>query len=300
MIANRANETLGAGLHVAQTVAAVATRGGVKAAAVVLHEQADFAIALVDAYSDPRRSAVTQSVAGGLAHDLQRLDTLVGREPGGRLFIDVDVELRVPACAQFGQQAPDRAGEVGASEVGGGQPTDIGSHVTDGIVEAGADLLEPPVGVFRIRFNDRPHRFQREADRVKRLDDAVVQVAPEANLLFERLGQKVLLERCILLGEPPDVAFPVERRALCHRRLRQAGQGADFGTGDREGRGRVVGARRPAGHDDDQRQDQGRTGQPQGEALRMDDCAPRAGLRRSAALGHPTHLGRFPLGTPPD
>jgi hypothetical protein len=84
---------LRAGGHVQQTVSAVATQGRIETGAVVLNQEAHFAVAFVHSEGDEGSAAVAQGIAHGFPGDLQGLQALLRRQQARRIAVDRDVEL---------------------------------------------------------------------------------------------------------------------------------------------------------------------------------------------------------------
>ena len=83
-------DPFGAGPDVDQSVSAAARGFRREAAAIVLHEEADFAVALMHSHRDVRGVAVAQCIAHGLARNLQRFETLLRGEEGRRFVVGND------------------------------------------------------------------------------------------------------------------------------------------------------------------------------------------------------------------
>src|SRR6185436_3994069 len=66
-------------LHVTEPVSGARTPCGIEASAVILHQEADFAVARMKAHGHARGVAMTQAVADGLARHVKRFVRLGGR-----------------------------------------------------------------------------------------------------------------------------------------------------------------------------------------------------------------------------
>ena len=264
-------EALGAGVHVAEPVTALAPGGGVKAGAVVLHEEADFAVAVVDAQGDERGAAVAQGVADGFARDLEGVDRLFRGEEAGGGVVDFHVEPDGAAGAEFAEEPFERVRKTAAVKAVGGQAGDIGADVADGAVESGPALVDAAVGLGRILRQEGPRGLERETDGVEGLDDAVVEVVAETDFVGDGLGEEMLFEIGIFFGAPADVALAREFGPLGDRGLGQFGEGIDFGAGGGERRLGFAAACGAAGETDDENhgEDEAGEGEREGEALRQ-------------------------------
>ena len=80
--------------------------------------------------------SVTETVAEGLAGDLQRIGTLLRSEEGRGLVVDAQVKFHFLARMQVGDDGVERPREAELAQVFRSQPGDVFAYAPNDIVEA--------------------------------------------------------------------------------------------------------------------------------------------------------------------
>ncbi len=232
----------GAGVHVGKAEAGAVGFGGGETATVVVNEKTELVVGGFEADDDGGRGAVAQGVADGLANDLEQFDGLRGGELAGGGVVDLVVEFHVAIGGKVFGEGAEGGGEFGGGEIFGGEAGDVGTDFADAAVEAFASPKDAAFGFGGIGGDEGAGGFEGETGGVEGLDDAVVEVATEADFFLKGAIEELLIEEGVGFGALAVVAFVGELERLGDGRFGEFGEGADFGAGDAEGCAGVGGA----------------------------------------------------------
>src|SRR5574340_723032 len=154
-----------------------------------------------------------QVAVGGLPQgDVDRAGAGVLGNVGQRLLADVEqrqrlgvgdvrqvliralqVDRQQGVDAEFLHQPPDALHQVFVVQLARSQVEDVGADVADGVVEVADGLFDALGHAGRVALDQQAGVFQRQPDRVNRLDDAVVQVHADALAFLQHRIDGVLL-----------------------------------------------------------------------------------------------------------
>lgn len=286
---------VGAGLHVAEAVAGGASLGGVETGAVVGDDELEAGGGEGKLYRDFGRGAVADGVADGFAGDLKKFDRLGRREEAEGGFVDLEVEIDFARGGEFLGDGAKGGGEIGGGEIFGRKSGDVGADVADAAVEVFAGAGDTRFGFGGIGGDERAGGFESEAGGVEGLDDAVVEIATEADFFLKGTVEELLREEGVGFGALADVAFVGEFAGLGDGGFGEFGEGADLGAGGVERRAGVGGAGPANAEADEERGGENERGEGkwEGEAVRE---IGEAGGRGRHSLGFAMNANRRTCG----